>query len=83
MIRYLLITCVTMLAGCATARLATRVETLEASVARIEANVQVGGDGDSVVSWIQAAGLVAAALAYPLAIRPVRKAIQARFKRRP
>ena len=57
-----------------------RVERLEASVARIEelnAELNIGGEGDSVISWILAVGIIlisvpSGGLFYQLVLRPRR-----------
>jgi len=70
---YLLLTA----CGCAgqqqVAAIAARVETVEARVTAIGALVhtRIGGDGDSIASWLAIGGLAAAALFYPLIWRPI------------
>lgn len=49
-----------LLWGCATTG---RVDAIEQSVARLEADVSVGGGGDSVTAWLYALG---AAVVYPV-----------------
>ena len=49
------------------------VESVKADVTGIKTgNIKVGGGGDSITAWIYA-GIAAAAIFYPVAIRPVRK----------
>lgn len=45
-------------------------------------DVTIGGDGDSIISIVQALGLILAALAYPLGIRPAKHWVLCQRKKR-
>lgn len=62
--------------GCATPQLAAEVERLRAEVNGIKTDVRIGGDGDTITTWILAAGCVAAAAFYPIVVRPLRRRLQ-------
>jgi len=72
---FVLVVC---LGGCASARelSAVRIEVdkIGAQLNELDLTVGVSLHGDSVTTWILAAGSVAAALLYPLVWRPIRKA---------
>ena len=53
---------------------ANRIET---AAVKFEANVKVGGGGDSVTAWLYAC-IAGAALLYPLVIRPTRQYLERR-----
>lgn len=59
--------------GCATLQDVGEVRTAVVDLEQRIGEINIGGDGDSVTSWILAAGAGGAALFYPLAWRPVRR----------
>ena len=51
-----------------------RVDELETTIAAVQTNMRdfnVGGDGDSITSWILAFGAVLSGLIYPVILRPL------------
>jgi hypothetical protein len=67
--------------GCASSRIASieaHVNSLAREVSVIRTG-NIGGGGDSVTAWLYAA-IAAAAIFYPVVVRPIRRAINGRRK---
>lgn len=68
-----------LITGCATAdEMAGLKAQFEDLRIQLVGDVQVGGQGDTVTSWILAVGLVGAVLYYPIVHRPARRWLERR-----